>query len=166
MAGTRTAPDPTLVGANLNNTTLHFIDASGDVTTDNLVTITTPTLTEIEDYASAYQAATQASLWKITLSTSWQGDEDPDNAEVGQRNSVKSGINLLFKNVSTLKAQSPRVIAPVAAAMQGNQDIPLLTSTEMTNLILAYLAILDGYALNSAQYTDRRERSNNPRVKA
>jgi hypothetical protein len=50
--------------------------------------------------------------------------------------------------------------------MQGNQDIPLLSSAEMTALILAELAILTGYSLESAQFTERRERSNNPRIKA
>jgi len=35
----------------------------------------------------------------------------------------------------------------------------------MIALIAAYQAILVGYSLESAQFTGRRERSNNPRIK-
>jgi hypothetical protein len=49
--------------------------------------------------------------------------------------------------------------------MQGNQDIPLLVSP-LTTLVAAYLTVLGGaYALDSMQFTGRRERTNNPRVR-
>jgi len=50
--------------------------------------------------------------------------------------------------------------------MQGNQDIPLLSATELCALIADYQALLTGFSLQSAQYTDRRERSNNPKIRA
>jgi len=50
--------------------------------------------------------------------------------------------------------------------MQGNQDIPLLTAAEFIALIQSYQVLLTGYSLASAQYTERRERKNNPRIKA
>lgn len=162
---TRTAPAVTGAVTSVNST-LHFVDASGDNYTDNLVTVTAPTPAEIEAWAVAYQAATQASLWKVSSLSIWEGDEDPDNADVGQRNSVKDGVNMLWKNIATLNTQNPRLVAPIAAVMQGNQDIPLLTATEFTNLIVAMQAILTGYNLQSAQYSERRERKNNPRIKA
>ncbi len=163
---TRTAPDVAVASPNRINTTLHLIDASGDTHTENIVTTTAPTLAEIEAWVAAYQAATQASVYAVTFGQVWEGDADPDNADVGQRNSVKDGVNQLFKNLTTLQTQSPRLVAPIGAVMQGNQDIPLLTAAEFTALINAELAILTGYNLVSAQYTERRERSNNPRIKA
>lgn len=164
MAGTRTAPAVDGTG-NAYNTTLHFVDASGDQWAENILTIAAPTAAQVEAWAAAYQAATQASLWKVTTQIVYEGDKDADNAEALQRSSVKDGVNLLWKNVTTLDTQTPRLIAPIAATMQGNQDIPLLTAAEFVALIAAEQAILAGYNLQSAQYTERRERSNNPRIK-
>lgn len=163
---TRTAPDVSLASPNEVITTLHLIDASGDLFTDAIKTTTQPPLADVQAWATAYQGATQASLYKVSQDSNWVGDADPDNADVGQRNSVKDGINMLYKNNTTLMTQTPRVVAPIGAVMQGNQDIPLLSSAEMTAVIVAVLTILTGYDLNSAQYTERRERSNNPRIKA
>lgn len=164
---TRTAPTIAAASPTSVLTTLHLIDASGDLFTDAIETTSTPDPdTLVEAWAAGYQGASQASLWQVSQTRLWTGDDDPDNADVGQRNSVKDGVNLLFKNLTTLKSQSPRLIAPIAAAMQGNQDIPLLTATEFAALITALEAILSGYNLTSAQYTERRERSNNPRIKA
>lgn len=164
MAGTRTAPAVTGVVSSVN-TTLHFIDASGDTFTENIVTLGIPLAADIEGWAAAYQLATQSSLWKVTQSSAWEGAADPDNAEVGQRNSVKDGINLLYKDIATLNTINARLIAPVPSTMQGNQDIPLVSDATFTALLLAYAILLPSYELNSAQYTERRERKNNPKIK-
>jgi len=162
---TRTAP--VVTGAVTSSMlSLALIDASGDQISEALVTPSTFSTANMETFAAAYQASTQASLWKVTYSSLWEGDLDPDNADVGQRNSVKSGVNMFWKNLTTLKTQSPRLVAPIAANMQGNQDIPLLTATEFAALIAAYTTLLSGYTIQNAQYTDRKERSNNPRIKA
>ena len=162
---TRTAPNPDVATANLTISTLHLIDASGDTYTDSLTTTTPVATSDLELWADAYQQATQASVWKISQQSEWSGDEDADNADVLQRNSGTQGINLLFKNPAVVEGITPRVVAPQPVTMQGNQDIPLVTSTELANLIVVYLAILTGYGLNSAQYTTHRTRQNNPRIK-
>lgn len=161
---TRTAPAFT-GAANARQIQLRLIDASGDLFSVNKQVAVAATGANIEAWAAAYAAATQASLYEITDTLIRSGDADPDNADVGQRNSIKDGVNLLYKNPTTLDSFGTRVIAPVAAAMQGNQDIPLLSSDELSNLIVAELAISTGYSFQSAQYTERRERKNNARVK-
>lgn len=162
-AGTRTAPDAT--GAVTSTvTTLHMVDASGDNFADSIKTSATPIASEIQAWASAYQLNTQASIWKISQTWEWQGEEDPDNASTDQRNSVKQGINLLFRDIANLATQTPRVVSPIEGILQGNQDIPLLVAP-LDGLVTAYLAMLTGYSLDSMQYTERRERSNNPRIK-
>lgn len=161
---TRTAPDVT-AAVTAVQTTLHLIDASGDLFTDSFTTLTAPTAAQVEALAAAYQAASQASVYGVTMSSQWFGDADADNADAGYRGSVKDGINLLYKNVATNTSITPRLVAPIAATMQGNQDIPLVTATEAAALITAQLAILTGFSLQSAQFTERRERSNNPRIK-
>jgi len=165
MAGTRTAP--VVSGASTMNTaTLHAIDASGDLYTDSITTVAPLSDIAMEAWIAAYQAATQASVYKVTNSIIWEGDADPANAEALYRGSVKDGINLLYKNLTTLKAATPRLVAPVAATMDGNLDIPDIDSALLVALDAAIAALLTGYDLQSAQFTERRERSNNPRIKA
>lgn len=161
---TRTAPATSTTPT--TTATLHLIDSSGDNFTDAITMPAAMTAANIETLAAAYQAASQASLWKISQTLEWVGDADPDNADVGQRNSVKDGVNLLWKNLTTLRTLSPRLIAPIDDVMQGNQDIPLLSAAEFIALIGAYQTLLSGFSLTSAQFTERRERFNNPKIKA
>lgn len=164
MAGTRTAPDASVANPNKIITTLHVIDQSGDKFADAIVTPTSPTLAQVEAWAAAYQAATQASLYEITQLLSWNGAAASSNAQTGSRDSVAEGINFLLKDPTNLKSQTPRLVAPLAAVMQGTQDVPLLTATEATNLTTALLNILTSYAFSHAQFTGHRERANNPRI--
>lgn len=161
MAGTRTAPTVNATPTEVQ-VTLHLIDASGDQFTQMLPIDAARTDAEIEAYAAAYQAATNSSLWKITGTSLFVGDKDASNAVADYRASIASGNNLLFKDVSAGKTLSIRQIAPLAATMQGNQDIPLVSSTELTALILASLVMLPTYVMQQAQFTGRTERSNNP----
>jgi len=164
MAGTRTAPLVT-AAANARRVTLYLMDASGDTWTEARYVAVAATAAALEAWAAAYQAATQSSLYWIDDVAIRSGDADPDNAETDQRNSVKDGINLSYKNVTTLDTNSSRLIAPIPAALQGNQDIPLLAG-ELAALAAAELAIMPGYTLQSLQYTERRERKNNAKIKA
>lgn len=162
MAGTRTAPALT-ASATRRILTIRFIDASGDVSAESIDVPIASTSANLETIVAKYQLATQASVYDVQDTLFREGDADPDNAETNQRNSVKQGINGLFK-AGTVTEQL-RVVAPVGATMQGNSDIPLLSSTEMTELILAVLAVKTGFAFKRAQYTERRERRNNTVVK-
>lgn len=165
MAGTRTAPTVGALTINKSDVTLHLVDGAGDITTDNVTSVDAPDLADVETHAAAYQATTQASLYKVSLTQEWVGDLDPQNAESDLRYSIANGINLLWKNQTTLATETPRLYAPIPAVMQGNQDIPLLSPAVMVSLIASYQALLTGYGLNSAQYTTRRERRNNPRIR-
>lgn len=161
---TRTAPDPSLDPVTTFSVTLHLIDASGDIITENITLDAAQVNGNIENWAAAYAAASQASLYGISVQSNWFGDADASNADVGQRNSVKDGTNMLYKNPASLYSYSQRLVAPIPAVMQGNQDIPLLSDATMTALILQYQTMVAGWTLYSAQYTERRERKNNPRV--
>jgi len=164
MAGIATFPD-VASAANHKLVTIRVVDASGDKDAVSFYCPVATTNAQIDDIATDYQAATQASVYEVHIASIWSGDSDPDNAETDQRNSVKQGINLGFKNITTNQALEIRVVAPVPEDMQGNQDIPLLTATEFAALIADYQAILTGFSLSSAQFTGRRERSNNPRIR-
>lgn len=161
---TRTAPDPTVAAVDKQILTLHLIDASGDIITEAIAVDTAQIAANLENWAAKYAAASKASLYGISQTSFWLGDADASNADVGQRNSVKDGVNMLYKTPSGLQSYGQRLVAPIDAVMQGNQDIPLLSATEFSDLIGTYLTILAGFGLYSAQYTERKERKNNPRI--
>ena len=164
MAGTRTAQ--TVTGTPTHRRiTFHLIDSSGDTYAESFYIPAATLAAEVEQLAADYQNNTQASLFDISDSGSYLGDADPDNATTLQRNSVKDGINLLFKDVATLDTVTPRIVAPIPDILQGNQDIPLLSFATLSLFILQFISIKPSYNMQSAQYTERRERSNNPRVK-
>lgn len=164
MAGTRTAPT---VDGTPNKCILgiRVMDSSGDKYSESLTLLGIPADADVEAYVAAYQAMTQATVYEVSINSVYNGDADPDNATTDQRNSAKDGVNLLWHDDINLKAQSTRVVAPVTGGMQGNQDIPLLTFAAFTTLIAETGDLLTDYALQSAQFTERRER-NNERVKA
>ncbi len=162
--GTRTAPVVAIANITSSRTSLHLIDASGDKTTDTLLTPTLVSDGLVEAWAAAYQATSQASMYQIEQTIVYQGDADASNAGTDQRNSIADGNNLLFKNIGTLSSQTLRAVAPILAVMQGNQDIPLLGTPGYSDLISAALAIMAGFNMQSAQFTGRRERKNNPRI--
>jgi len=164
MPGTMTAPLFT-AAATSRLVTLHLIDASGDLYTDALFVPVAATAAQLTAWQNTYQAASNASIWKVTDEILREGDADPDQAVAEYRASISDGINTLFKNIALGQTVTPRLVAPVEETMQGNQDIPLLSSDEMTNLIVALLALLPSYDFKQAQFTGRRERKNNPRIK-
>jgi len=164
MPGTRTAPT---VGGSPNKVviTISVVDASGDIYADSLVLDAVPLDADIEAYVAGYQSVTQASLYSVNVQQIYVGDKDADNALTAQRNSVTDGINLLWRDDINLKSQSTRVVAPITDVMQGNQDIPLLSYANMITYIAEAGDLLTDYAIQSAQYTNRRQR-NNERISA
>jgi len=164
MAGTRTAPTVADTGQTTIGVTIHLIDVSGDLTTAYLEAESLDTA-DIEALVVAYQATTNCSIWKVTVGLEFEGEADPDNAVSALRAEVQSGINLLFKDTTAMEKADYRVIAPVSAIMQGNQDLPQLVSP-LTTLVTQVLTQLGGaFAMDSMQYTARRERRGNPRIK-
>ena len=164
MPGTRTAPTVGNLSQTAVGATVHLIDASGDVTTDYVLCATSD-LVDVEAWVAAYQLATNASVYKVSFTQEWEGEADPDNAVAEYRATIGEGINLLIKDVAAQAKQTPRVYAPVPAIMQGNQDIPLLVAP-LTGLVTQYLTLMGGaYSLDSIQFTGRRERRNNPRIR-
>lgn len=145
--------------------TLHMMDASGDLWTEQLWTAIAATYAAVQAWVILYQAVTQTTIYGVTEENSWMGDADPDNADAEKRMGGETGINLLFKDPNTRITRPIRVIAPEPDTMQGNQDIPLLTSDGLSDLIVATLGLNAAYPFASAQYTVHRERKGNPKVK-
>lgn len=144
--------------------TIHLVDASGDLWAENVDIAPTAAAGDVQGLAESYQAASNASVYQVSRTQIWRGTADPDNATAAYRGVVESGINMLFRNDDNF-TRALRLVAPIAAVMQGNQDIPLMSATEMVALLTDYLTLSSGFDLDTAQYTGRRERRNNPRIR-
>jgi len=164
MAGTPTFGSVVYATPTTTEISFGLIDASGDKFSQSVPVSNSAAEGDVDGLADSYQGATNASLYRVQRIQSWIGVADPDNAVAEYRGTVSEGVNMLFKNASQF-TRSLRLIAPIAAVMQGNQDIPLLTATEMAALITDYLTLSSGFDLEVAQFTGRRERRNNPKIR-
>lgn len=144
---------------------IHLMDSSGDTYVEQLFVALNATYVAVQQWVVFYQLATQSTAYSVTEEKAWSGDADPDNADTLMRSGIENGINLSFRNATTRELRPLRVVAPDPATMQGNQDIPLLSSIELTDLITATLALQAAFSLRQGQYTTHRERKNNPKVK-
>lgn len=160
---TRTAPLAT-ASATSRQLTIRSIDASGDFWAEGLSINLAASAAEIEALVAAYQATTKTSVYEIQDTLNRTGVASSANADTGLRASGANGVNYLFKNSAGL-TQPIRQIAPVDATMDGDLDIPLVDNALITTLVAAVIAVKTGFALARAQYTERRERKNNPVIR-
>lgn len=164
---THTVPTVGALTVSENLISVIGVDRSGDTYAEGLKLAGNglTDMADIEAFAAQYKANTQLSVFRIVQSVVWEGAKDPDNADLAFRAQAENGINLLFRNntVSPSAAFTGRVAAPIATIMQGAQDIPLLVSP-LTLLVAQYINLFPDYALESMQYTGRKERKNNPRI--
>lgn len=165
MPGTPTYGTVDYAAADVTEISFHLVDASGDLTTQNMDVANTAAAGDVDGLAQTYQDASNASLYKVTRTQSWVGSIDPDNAVAAYRGTIAEGINLLFKNPAQF-TRALRLVAPIAAIMQGNQDIPIITPTnELGLMVVDYLTLSSGFDLETLQFTGRRERRNNPKIR-
>lgn len=170
MAGTRTAPAATAGDVTANLVTMHLVDISGDLKTETIKTPGGAILdnADIQAFSVAYQAASHASLWGVSQQIDWFGSINPTNAEAGIRPMVEQGINLGFNDTDVFNsATTQRLLAPVAATMIGNTDTPVYPLvTPLSTLVNAYITLMGaGFSLEFLQYTARKERKNNTRIR-
>ena len=164
MPGTPTYGDVT-AAANERYISFSVMDVSGDTWAEKLIVAIGATYTAIQAWLALYQAVTNTSIFDVRDVRGWSGDADPDNAVAAFRSGKDDGINLLFRDAATNDTFPIRVVGPVADVMQGNQDIPNLVGGSMDELIVATIGLQPDYNFASAQFTSRRERKGNPKVK-
>lgn len=163
MAGTPTFGALTNA-ADFRKINVHLMDNSGDTWVETLYVAVSATYTAINAWIVLYQLVTQASVYEAEEVRVWAGDADTSLTDTAMRSGVENGINLNIRNSDTRELRPLRIVAPIPDIMQDNQDIPLMSQTDLNALIVATLALESGFGLQSAQYTTRRERKNNPKV--
>lgn len=161
-AGTRTAGTVDGTGT-YRLVSFHLIDASGDKATVSWRVPVTVINSEIEAAAAAYQAVTQASLYKITVAEIYGSVEDQNNAQNDQRDSVYDRLGILVRDAAA-NADNLPVLAPEADTMLADADEFDPTSTFLPTWFTTGLALLNGgaggsgtFGVISARYSERSE---------
>lgn len=162
-AGTRTAP--TVNGTPTYKVlSFHLIDASGDKATASWRVPNTVIASEIETAVAAYQAVTQASVYKVTVADTYNSVEDAGNAQNDERMSVYDRLGVLVRDATAMADNLP-ILAPEPATMLGDADeIDPDNATTLPAWFTAGLALLNGgaggsgtFGVISARYSERSE---------
>lgn len=156
MAGTRTAP--TVDGSPVSKSvSIGLIDAQGDVRSISLVAAAGATNAQIEALVAAVQAATNASVWRVTVGEVYNGAESKGNAANAVVESLYSNIVYHVKESAT-SSQRAYIPAPLETLFNTDTDQPDPTDALLTAWFTAVLAVVGNtYTGQSIRYTERRE---------
>lgn len=161
---TRTAP--TVGGTPITKyITLHFIDITGDEKTTAERFPAAVTDAQVEAWADAEQDASNASLYKVSVTFEYTGAADKNNATLAAKSEVSNVINRLFKKVDG-SAKSLPILAPVPDCFvsSDSDDPTIVAPSPIPATLTALLAMLGaGWDAVSLRYSGRKQQ--NPAVK-
>jgi len=158
MAGTRTAP--TVDGANTYKVvTLKWIDWTADKRSDSYIfTTALATDANVEAFAVAMQAASNASLYEVRVTDAYSSVAENGNADEDVWENVKD--NLVLQAKQPLGGMSVRdyIPSPINGMfLEGTEDIDP-TSTVLIAVLTAWDTLLDAsYEIVGARMTHRRQ---------
>lgn len=155
MPGTRTAP--AVDGTPLYKVvSLTWYDYTGEQRTDSYQFDADSTNLEIEAFAAAMQALSNATLWRIQVSDAYNSVGDSSNAleQVWE----EASANLVFLAKDSLNnSQNIFVPAPINAVMvEGTEEIDP-TNAALAALLAAWLPMKANYSVVSGRFTSRRD---------
>lgn len=155
MPGTRTAP--TVDGSpSYINASFVWYDYTGDQRTDTYQFDGDSTNAEIEALAAALQAASNATLWRIKKSDTYNSVGDPSNALEEVWENAKDNIVLLAKNAAN-NSQDFYIPSPINDMfIEGTESIDP-TDTTLNAVLTAIAPMQAGYGFVSARFTHRRQ---------
>lgn len=136
---------------------MRWIDYSGDKRSDSLQFPATGTDAQIEAYAAALGAASNASLYAIVPEFWYNSTPDKSNAVNEPKDSVFDNMVMLAKTSANL-SQRGFIPAPINDLFADTTDQPNPASAELIAVMTAFLALVGaGYSIVSLRYTERRE---------
>jgi hypothetical protein len=143
---------------------LRLIDISGDLKSEAFEISPTATAAEIEAFVAGYAARTHANVYAIWDNQVYNVPSSADDATAGAKSdSVADGINYLFVS-NTNSSEDVRLVAPIDTLFVGDTD----SLDPVTNAVFYALIepLLTGTKVfTTAQYTERKEKKNNPKLK-
>lgn len=155
MPGTRTAP--TVNGTpNYILVTLTWYDYTGDQRSDTFQFDADSTNVEIEAFAAAQQALSNATLWRIQVSQGYNSDGDSGNALEEVWENAKDNLVFLLKDLLN-NSMDIFVPAPINSVFIEQTETIDPTSAEIVALLAATLPMKAGYSVKSGRFTHRKQ---------
>ena len=157
MAGTRTAPDVTGT-ASYRLVSYRWIDASGTRRADAYQFPIATTAAQIEALADALQAASNASLWSVSLDSVFEGDMDTGSADSVVYAGVDDNIVILAKDTARNSANA-FIPAPLEAIFVPDTEDIIQDNAELVAVETAFDTALGGtFTIRGNRFTHRSQR--------
>lgn len=119
MAGTSTIPT-ILAGETSYEITLSWIDDNEKEYSDSFRTKAAVSTAEIQAFVDTSQAGSNASAWKVTTSTVWEGTKNAFSAASDVHESVADKVRLSFKDIGTGAYDQAYLPAPLEVLVGDN----------------------------------------------
>lgn len=158
VAGTRTAP--TVDGLNTYvQVQLRWIDWTGDKRSDSYVfTAALATNANIETFAAAMQAGSNASLYEIGVKDVYSAVGDSGDASEEVWENVTDNLVLQAKQPLGGQSQRDYIPSPINAMFIENTDDIDPTNGALIAIIAAWVTLLEAsYEVVGARFTSRRQ---------
>jgi len=155
MPGTRTAP--TVDGnETFKRLSITVYDYTGEQRTDSYKIDAASTDIQIEALVAAYQAISNATVWRVQVSDVYNSIGDPSNALEEVWEEASANLVLLAKDANDDSA-NVFVPAPVNSIFEEGTENIDPASVPLGDLMTAYLAVKAGYQFVSGRFTSRRD---------
>lgn len=155
---------PTVDGSgNYRVLSLRLIDVSGDKRAEGFEISPTASAANIEAFVAGYAARTNADIYAVWDEMVYNSPASASNAQAGAKSdSLADGINFLYVS-NTNESEDVRLMAPIDTLMVGDSDTVDPTAGAAFNALVEPL--LTGSKVGvTAQYTERKEKKNNPKT--
>jgi len=149
-----------LAGQTGYNLAISWIDQNEIEYTDRLRVKAGLTDAEIQTLVTASQAGSNASSWKVTLETCWEGEKNATNATSAVHESVKDKVRYSMKDLSTGAYNQAYMPAPLAVWVTDNNIVDTTQATYIawkTAVDAVKLAVFSPLNAAFVQYSQRND---------
>jgi len=142
---------------------LRMIDISGDKRAEAFEISPTAAAAAIEAFVAGYAARTNGKIYAVWDNQVYSAPATSTGAlDAPKSSSLADGINFLYVS-NTNESEDVRLVAPIASLMVGDTDSVDPTAAAAFNALVEPLLTGTKLAV-TAQYTERKEKSNNPKT--
>lgn len=155
---------PTVDGSpNYRLLSLRLIDISGDKRAETFEISPSADDADVEAFVAGYATRTNSDIYGVYDVLGYVSPALSSQAVAASKSSsVADGINFLYKS-ATNDTEDVRLVAPIASLFVGTSDAVDATAAAAFNALVTPL--LTGTKVGvTAQYTERKEKSNNPKL--
>jgi len=142
---------------------LRMTDQSGDKKSEGFEISPTASAANIEAFVAGYAARSHVNIYSVWDNQVYNSPATASDATTGAKSdSIADGINFLFVS-NTNESEDVRLVAPIDTLMVGVTDS--VDPTEAAAFAALVEPLLTGTKVAlTAQYTERKEKSNNPKT--